>query len=157
MTRPEKAFRVSRRVSLAIFRIAVFALSFASLVSGASWLGIPLLEVFPLPLGNLVAKVLYVSLAALPVLATRPGTPSRIVAWLLLSAAVLWLPVSIGLAGNLNLNFSSWRGELWLWYSLGVLPGGSLLLLLSQLIRRALDRRKGTARPGQSSLAGNHP
>lgn len=131
---------MSGRAAFAIISAGIFALAVGSLVSGGAWLSATFLDALPIPAGNLVAAVLYVSLAALTVFATRPGTVARAFAWLLLAAAVLWLPASIWLAGNVNLNFttSDWRSGLWMYYTMMVLPGGSLLLLIWQLIHRAI-------------------
>ena len=37
-------------------------------------------------------------------------------------AAILWLPLSIGLAGNLRLNFSGTQGDRWIWMNLFTFP-----------------------------------
>ena len=115
-----------------------------SLALGAEWLADIPLPAVPIPAGNLVAAVLYMSLAALTVSVTPSGIVARAIAWLLLAAAVLWLPVSIWLAGNVNLNFttSDWRSELWMYYTVMALPGGCLLLLVWQLIHRAILRSR---------------
>ncbi|HET6630401.1 MAG TPA: hypothetical protein VFG91_11560 [Woeseiaceae bacterium] len=135
---------MSRRVALAIVSAGIFVLAAGSLASGTEWLSAIPLQAVPIPAGNLVAAVLYISLAALTVFVTLSGTVARAIAWLLLAAAVLWLPVSIWLAGNVNLNFtaSGWRSELWMYYTVMALPGGCLLLLLWELIRRAMPRSK---------------
>ncbi len=113
-----------------------------SLASGAEWLSFVVLQAVPIPAGNFVAAVLYISLATLTVSTTRSGTATRAIAWLLLAAAVLWLPVSIWLAGNVNLNFTtaSWHSGFWMFYTYKALPGGCLLLFLWQLIRRTIRR-----------------
>lgn len=143
------------RLTLAILAAACFLLAVGSLVSGAEWLSVTISQPFPLPLGQLVAAALYVSLTALTVLASRGGTLPRVAGWLLLSTAVLWLPLSIWLAGNLNLNFttSSWRSEVWIWYTFAVLPGGSVLLLVWELVRRVLHRFKRAAGPLPALIA----
>lgn len=119
-----------------------------SLASGGAWLSATFLDAVPIPAGNLVAAVLYISLGALAVFATSSGTVARAIGWLLLAAAVLWLPVSIWLAGNVNLNFtgSDWRSEVWTYYTVVALPGGSLLVLAWQLIRRAIPQSKPSVR-----------
>lgn len=136
---------MSRRLTYSIISAGIFVLATGCLASGGAWLSAPLLQAVPIPAGNLVAAVLYISPSALSVFVTRPGTLARAVAWLLLAAAVLWLPLSIWLAGNLNLNFtaSSWRADLWMFYTYKALPGGCLLLLVWQLIRRGTRRSIG--------------
>lgn len=83
-----------------------------SLLSGASWLLRPLPG--GLPLGNAVAALGLIALAALPWLASRAGTWRRRCATLTLIAALAWLPLSALLAGNLQLNFNNGRGPAWL-------------------------------------------
>ena len=146
---------MSRHLTYSIISAAIFAFAAGCLASGADWLSGPIFRTVPIPAGNLVAAVLYISLSALTVFVTRPGTPVRAVAWLLLAAAVLWLPLSIRLAGNLDLNFteSSWRAELWMLYTYKALPGGCLLLLLWQLVRRGIRRSK---RPVPEPVAKGH-
>lgn len=140
---------MSRRAAFAFISAGIVVLAAGSLASGSAWLSAIPLQSLPIPAGNLVAAVLYISLSALTVFATRSGTVARAAAWLLLAAAVLWLPVSIWLAGNVNLNFttSSWRSELWMVYTVMALPIGCLLLLLWQLIRRAMRRSKPPPEP----------
>jgi hypothetical protein len=136
---------VSRRFAYSIVSAGIFVLAAGSLASGAAWLAAPLSQAAPIPAGNLVAAVLYISLAALTAFAARSGSSlAGAVAWLLLASAILWLPLSIWLAGNVNLNFttSDWRAELWMYYTVMGLPGGCLLLLLWQLIDRAIQRSK---------------
>lgn len=143
------------RVFLSILAAACSLLAAASLASGAAWLSITISQAFPLPLGQIVAAVLYVSLTSLTVLATRAGTLLRRIAWVLFAAGVLWLPVSIWLTGNLNLDFtgSSWRGKAWILYTVAVLPGGSVLLLLAELIRRVFHRFRRKAEPNVAPVA----
>jgi hypothetical protein len=131
---------VSGRLTSSIISASIFVFAAGSLALGAEWLAVIPLPAVPIPAGNLVAAVLYMSLAALTVSVTPSGIVARAIAWLLLAAAVLWLPVSIWLAGNLNLNFttSDWRSELWMYYTVMALPGGCLLLLVWQLIHRAI-------------------
>jgi hypothetical protein len=90
--------------------------SVASLVSGADYLEV----VLPggLPAGNAIAALGLVSPAAVAVLLSTPGSVLRAAALGTFCAAVAWLPVSIALAGNLVLNFTGWRGSVWLGLSL---------------------------------------
>jgi hypothetical protein len=56
---------------------------------------------------------------------------------------VAWLPISIALAGNLALNFTSWRGSAWLGFSL-VVHFAVLGTLAWALVGRLLAMRRRT-------------
>ncbi len=100
----------------ALALLAIALASVASLVSGAGYLE----SVLPggLPVGNAVAALGLASAAGVPVLLSNPGSALRVAALTVLGAAVAWLPASIALAGNLALNFTGWRGSIWLAFSL---------------------------------------
>jgi hypothetical protein len=104
--------------------LAIALVSVASLVTGASYLGI----VLPggLPLGNAIAASGLVSTAAAAVLLSASDSRLRAAALCALCAAIAWLPLSIVLAGNPALNFAGWRGTVWM--------GSSLLVLLAVLL-----------------------
>ncbi|MCW5566787.1 MAG: hypothetical protein KIS84_00985 [Dokdonella sp.] len=91
-------------------------LSFGSLVSGAGYL--ELLLPGGLPVGNALAATGLCALAAAALQLSTPGSTCRRVAQGAVLAAILWLPVSVALAGNLALNFSANRGSAWLVLSL---------------------------------------
>lgn len=135
---------MTRRWPVAVLLVAILAVAIGSLVSGAEWVEAPLLPAWKLPAGNLLAAFVYISSAALTIVVTRPDTLERGAAWVLVAAAVAWLPLSIGLAGNLNLNFGGgWQAELWMFYTYKALPLGCLLLLVWQLAgRRFLPARQ---------------
>lgn len=73
---------------------------------------------------------------------SKRGTALRTVSLASLVAAAAWLPVSIALAGNLELNFDGGRGFAWLIFSLGVAAGvfGTLAWALAAAL---LARRSG--------------
>ncbi len=105
--------------ALSVFVLLVIAvISVSSLLSGASFIG----TVLPggLPLGNAIAAFGLISPAAVAVLLSPTGSPVRVVALIVFCAAVAWLPVSIALAGNLALNFTGWRGSIWMGLTLVV-------------------------------------
>jgi hypothetical protein len=110
-------------------------------VSGAGYLE----AVLPggLPVGNAVAALGLVAAAGVPVLLSQPGSTLRVAALLTLCAAVAWLPISIALAGNLALNFTSWRGSAWLGFSL-VVHFAVLGTLAWALVGRLLAMRRRT-------------
>jgi hypothetical protein len=63
-----------------------------------------------------------------------------------LAASAAWLPVSIVLAGNLTLNFSGWRGSVWIAFTVAVVVSAFfsfVLALLASLL--SLRRRAGAA------------
>ena len=73
-------------------------------------------------------------------MASKPGRhDTALLAIGALIAAVLWLPVSISLAGNLELNFNGARGEIWVAYSIAT-DGLALLALVWGLLRRLVVR-----------------
>jgi hypothetical protein len=115
--------------------LVITVVSVTSLVSGAGYLEI----VLPggLPAGNAIASLGLVAPAAVAVLLGAPGSPLRAAALGTFCAAVAWLPVSIALAGNLALNFTGWRGSVWLGVSL-VIHVAVLCTLAWSLVARAL-------------------
>lgn len=98
--------------------LVIFVVSVSSLFSGASFLGTALPG--GLPLGNAIAALAVVSAAAIAVLLSPSESTVRVVALVVFCAAMAWLPISIALAGNLPLNFTGWRGSVWIGLSLVV-------------------------------------
>jgi hypothetical protein len=124
--------------------LALAIVSFAALLSGASYLEV----VLPggLPAGNAVAAIGLVAAAALPVLLSSAGSVLRGAALVALAAAACWLPLSIALAGNLALNFAIGSGSIWLGFTLAVILFVLCTLvwaLVSRLV--AIRRRVGAA------------
>lgn len=118
--------------------------SIAALVSGGSFLETPLPG--GLPVGNILVAGVLCPLAGAAIVLSRPSTVLRYFSIASLVAACAWLPVSIGLAGNLTLNFTGFRGEIWICLSWAT----NILVLLAvawatidHLIRRRL--RGGSA------------
>lgn len=93
----------------------------------AAWLlfsGSELLDVelpFAFPAGNIAAAAMLVAAAAIPVLASVPGSRLRAVARATFILAVAWLPVSIAIAGGMQLSFSGWQSWAWMIYTLTIL------------------------------------
>ena len=108
------------------------------LVSGSSWLErlLPL----GLPFGNLLAASVFCALAWLAWRLGRAGTWQRRWAGGALVVSLAWLPVSIGLAGNLMLDFSGDRGALWLGFSAVALVGVAIGLVWGVFAAIALRR-----------------
>jgi hypothetical protein len=124
--------------------LAIAVAAACSLVSGAAYLEF----VLPggLPVGNAIAALTLICVAAVPALFSVRGSALRRAALVTLAAAVAWLPVSIGLAGNLRLNFAGWRGPVWLGVSLVVLVA-ALCTLACALVGRLLALRKRARLP----------
>ena len=58
-----------------------------------------------LPFGTLLAAMAMMSASSIPVIQSKPETRFRLIAWVLLLASVLWLPLGIVLSGNAALSF----------------------------------------------------
>lgn len=115
--------------------LAAFVAALAALLAGRPWLGAPTL-LFGIPVGNLLAWVLACSLPFMAWQILRTGL-LRWPAGILLALGVLWLAVSILLAGNVNLNFTGgWRLHAWLAIS-GICLVGPVALVIVHAIGRA--------------------
>lgn len=80
---------------------------------------------FGLNAGVAAAAVSLIACATGPVLLVAPVTPYRRFSCVALFAAILWLPVSVALAGGMQLSYAGWRSMAWL-----VLTGFVLLAVL---------------------------
>lgn len=130
---------------LVIALLAVAIGATAALMSGTSLLDFELPG--GLPAGNAVSALGLISLASVPVLLSSRGTTLRAVSLATLIGAVAWLPISIAFAGNLELNFSGWRGTAWLGLTL-MTHVAALATLAWAAISYVLTRR---ARAGGTS------
>lgn len=134
-------------------KAAVGVLVCLAIAGVAGWLlfsGSELLDVelpFDFPAGNIAAAVMLVGLAAIPVLSSVPGSRLRAVAKATLVAAIAWLPVSMAIAGGMQLSFSGWQSWAWMIYTLALLLavpvvlGWAIVAALLQRRRRALATR----------------
>lgn len=129
----------SRRWLVAALLLAA-ALSLWALVDGGPWLQARSLG--GLPAGNAIAALLLCTLAAAALFAAPPRSAARKWGGCALVAALAWLPVSIGMAGNLALNFHGRRGEAWGILTLAVVAmiGASLAWATAAAIARRLSR-----------------
>jgi hypothetical protein len=124
---------VTVALALLAFVLAAWALS-----TGSPWLGAPV--VLGIPAGNLLAWLMMVSLPLAGWVLLRRGQFRRPAGILVLMGA-LWLPVSMLLAGNVQLNFQGGGLSLtWLAYT-GACLVGPAVLLAARLARRARARR----------------
>lgn len=110
---------------IALLTAALFAV--LSLVFGAPFLNAKLFG--HLPVGNALTAIgLCAGAVAAIGLSTRRTLLRRVCIAAFLAAAS-WLPLSIALAGNLELNLSGSRGEIWILISLGTLALVAISLL----------------------------
>ena len=105
---------MKRITVLLLLTVVLFTL--ASLIAGATYL--EWLLPGGLPFGNGLTAVGLISAAVVALVLSKSETLLRWAAIASVVFSILWLPVSIGLAGNLSLNFQDDRGLVWLPYSL---------------------------------------
>ena len=130
------------RKLIIVLLLAVTVFAAFSLVSGAAYLESPLPG--GLPFGNALTAIGLCSAAGAAVGLSRVGTILRTLSMVFFVAAVVWLPLSIALAGNLALEFSGDRGATWMWITSGTVSAVLLSLawalcsLLVNCVRRAI-------------------
>lgn len=119
------------------------ALSAACLLAGG-WGGLEARLPGGLPVGNAVSAAALIFAAAAAFGVAAPGSWVRRFAAFALVVALSWLPVSIALAGNLELNFGEATGPAWLAFTaIAVIAAyGSLLTAaIAWRVSRARSRR----------------
>lgn len=84
---------------------------------------------FGLPWGTLLAAVGFVAAGLAGWMAAPIGSPLRVVGALALANALVWLPVSIAIAGNVRLVFSNQPERSQLWFGYTLLTGVAVLVL----------------------------
>ena len=120
--------------------LIAFFLAGAALLTGEPWLGSPT-ALAGIPAGNLLAWILAMSPPLAAWLFVGHGALRRLVAILALMG-VLWLPVSILLAGNVSLNFSGGgRLLVWLFYT-GACQAVPIMLMTGWAAIRLVGRRR---------------
>ena len=120
------ASMTSKSITVAVLLVfAAFVV--LSLLRGAPYLEAALLG--GLPLGNLLAALGLCAMAGASTVLSLDGTARRIAALVTLASAVLWLPISVLLAGNPQLNFGSGRGAAWIAFSVAVFATACFTLL----------------------------
>lgn len=115
--------------------------SVAGLISGGAFLETPLVR--GLPVGNVLAAAALCLPACVAIGLSRPRTVVRYFSVVSLIAGCAWLPISVGLAGNLTLNFSDLRGRVWVWASLATIVVVLLALVWAMIDRRIRGRSHG--------------
>lgn len=121
---------------LALFGIGLLA---------SGWSGLEARLPGGLPLGNVVSAASLIFAAASASLLSARGTRIRMLSSAALALAVLWLPISIALAGNLDLNFGDSTGPAWFAFTaLATLASfGSLLIAFVSFLRSRRGRARG--------------
>ena len=130
---------MTRIIVLILLTIVLF--TFVSLVKGAAYL----VWLLPggLPFGNVLTATGLTSAAVVALVLGKPESVLRWIAIVSIVLSVLWLPMSVGLAGNLSLNFDGTNGSAWRYYTLVtfVFVLMSMLLAIAQsLMDRMLGR-----------------
>lgn len=116
---------MAKSIVSALLAVALFAA--LSLIFGSAYLDARLFG--RLPVGNVLAAIgLCATGAAAIGLSVRKTLLHRVSVAAFL-AAVAWLPVSIALAGNLELNLTGIRGDIWMLVSLVTLALVAIALL----------------------------
>ena len=112
----------------------------ASLVTGAAYL----LWLLPggLPFGNGLTAAGLSSAAVIALLLSKPKSVLRWIAIGSIVLSVIWLPISIGLAGNLSLNFDGTNGLVWRRFTLATFAI-VLMSLLWAIAQSFVDRSMG--------------
>jgi hypothetical protein len=118
---------MTKKSLIALVLVAFVVLVVLSLVRGAPYLETPL--VGGLPLGNGLVALGLCALSSTAVVLSVRGSALRAASLVSLVGATLWLPISVALAGNPQLNFSGGRGSVWLVFSVTVFAAACFTLL----------------------------
>lgn len=129
-----------RTIVAVLLTIVLF--TFGSLVAAAPYL----LWLLPggLPVGNGLTATGLCSAAVVAFLLSKPKTVLRWAAIVAIVQSILWLPISIGLAGNLFLNFEGANGLVWSRYSSATFAFvlmSMLWAIVQNLVDKSLQRR----------------
>jgi hypothetical protein len=133
---------MTMRKARIVLLLGMVAFSFIALASGASYL--EMLLPGGIPLGNAIAAFGLCGLPGLALLLSPHDTLVRKASLIALLAAAAWLPVSIALAGNLELSFGGGRGTAWVAITLGSILA-SVTCLVWALIALCFGRPRAGA------------
>lgn len=89
-----------------------------------------------MPILNAITAIALCTASAAAIRLSPRGSIHEALSVAALIASILWLPLSIGLAGNLRLNFSGARGDTWIWMNLFTFPV-VLITFIWALVRSA--------------------
>ena len=123
--------------------VAIALFAFGSLIAGAVYL--EWLLPGGLPIGNALTAIGLSASALAAFGASQPNTIPRWCSIVSLVLSVAWLPISVGLAGNLSLNFGDKYGPIWVKLSLVTLVF-ALISLTYATLRMLLAKRLGIER-----------
>ena len=123
--------------------VAIALFAFGSLIAGAVYL--EWLLPGGLPIGNALTAIGLSASALAAFGASQPNTSPRWCSIVSLVLSVAWLPISVGLAGNLSLNFGDKYGPIWVKLSLVTLVF-ALISLTYATLRMLLAKRLGIER-----------
>jgi len=119
--------------------LVMAALAFVALVLlVAGWRGLEARLPGGLPIGNALSAFSMILAAGAGVLLSLRGSWTRLYSIVALALAILWLPLSIALAGNADLNFRESTGPLWFGFTAITLVAsfGALPLAIGSLFMR---------------------
>lgn len=135
-TTREASRTMNRGMPAAFVMIALAFLALVLLVAG--WRGLEARLPGGLPIGNALSALSMILAACAAIVLSIRGSWVRLYAIAALFLAVAWLPVSIALAGNADLNFSEATGPLWLGFTAITLVAsfGALPLAIGSLFLR---------------------
>lgn len=128
---PSAITSMSKKNLIATALVTFAAFVVFSLVRGASYLEAPLIG--GLPFGNVLVGLGLCALAGAAVALSARGTTLRAASLVSLVDAALWLPASVVLAGNFQLNFGGGRGPVWLAMTVAVVACACSTLLWALL------------------------
>jgi hypothetical protein len=96
---------------------------------------------FAFPAGNLIAAALLIAASSLAVLLAVRGTRLHAAARAILLLSIAWLPVSMAIAGGVQLSYSGWQGWLWIAYTCALLVAIPVVVAWA-LVATVVGRRK---------------
>lgn len=124
-------------------KLAAYVLNALALLAlvllGSGWTGLENLLPGGLPVGNALSALAMIFAAGAAVLFSIAGSRVRGFSRAALLVAVLWLPASIALAGNLELNFRESTATAWFAFTVLAFVasfGALLVALATSLMRR---------------------
>ncbi len=130
-------------MKLTVLLAAIAIASFGALIFGPEYF--VRYRIGGLPILNAITAIGLCTASAAAIRLSPGGSILQALSVAALVASILWLPLSIGLAGNLRLNFSGVRGDTWIWMNFFTFPI-VLITFAWALLRSALvhvtSRRK---------------
>ena len=108
------------RVAINLLLIATAITSFGALFFAPEYL--VRYRISGLPILNAITAIGLCTASAAAIRLSSRGSVHEALSVAAFIGSILWLPLSIGLAGNLNLNFSGTRGDTWIWMNLFTFP-----------------------------------